>query len=96
MVFRERMADGTTRLSGGIVSSPVDPEGPGDSMVAEFSFATAMTTWTMLHNFGYSQVSVVTFDPSGAEIQGDVRYLDSLTAEVTWYYPTAGTALVQR
>lgn len=66
--------------------------GGGQSLV--FSFTTASTLWTCVHNFDQLPVQVLVIDSSGDEIIGDLHFPDTNTVEISWYYPTSGTALV--
>lgn len=70
------------------------PSGPGAHAI-EYNFAAPSTTWVMAHNLG-RKVDVSLFDTNGDEIEGDVHQSsDGNTTTITWYYPVAGSALVQ-
>lgn len=72
---------------------PIGPQGPpAEIYYQEFNFASAETTWTVVHNVGSFGLSVETFDTNGDPIEGLVRYVDQNTIEIDWYYPTAGVA----
>lgn len=82
---------------------PVGPEGPvgppGESAVSylyEQTFAVPATTWVINHDFGTSALTVVTVDPSGTEIEGNVRFVSDNSVEVDFYYATAGVARIFR
>jgi hypothetical protein len=71
---------------------------PGQSGVdsaKSFTFATPSTVWTCTHNLGKRLVDVSLADTAGNEIIGDILYVDNNTLTVTWYFATAGTALIQ-
>jgi hypothetical protein len=74
----------------------VGPSGTsGTDPAVTFTFATASTVWTCVHNLGKKVVDVSLADPAGNEIIGDIMYIDSSKLTVTWYFATAGTALIQ-
>ena len=88
MVFREKMKDGTTRITGGIMASP-----DGGGVV--FSFPVAALVWTCVHNLDQIPVDVTTVDTAGDIVFGDVDHVNSNTVTITWYSPLAGAATIQ-
>lgn len=70
-------------------------DGPG-AYYQEFSFASPLTTWTLVHNQDSLGLNVETVDTNGEPVEGHVRFVDPNTIEVDWYYPTAGAARVFR
>lgn len=83
---------GATIDAGNVVGPPgqsgVDP-------AKSFTFATPVTSWTCVHNLGKKVVDVSLADSAGNEIIGDIFYVDTNTLTITWYFATAGTALIQ-
>lgn len=90
MVYRERTKDGVTRLTGGSTGG-----GGGSSGTVSFAFPGASTLWTCTHNLGASPVDVTTVDTNGDIIFGDVDMVNANTVTISWYYATAGTAIIQ-
>lgn len=86
------MGRGEPGLQGPV--GPTGPAGPPGGATMLFSFPVASTTWNLPHNFGSSEVVVVTRDNSGVEIYGDVLLVDTNNAQVSWYYPTSGSCRV--
>lgn len=87
-----------TTLGGATIDAGHVVGPPGNSGVdpaKSFTFATPSTTWTVVHNLGKKVVDVSLADPAGNEIIGDILYVDVNTLTVTWYFATAGTALIQ-
>lgn len=60
------------------------------------SFPTPATTWTCVHNLGHRFVDVTVYLPNGSEVVGDVAYVNDNTCTVSFFYPTAGSAFIQR
>lgn len=93
--MQKRLIDAEQRLSAlERVESPADPSTGGGSRTVSFQFATATTSWLLPHNLDHPAPTVVTRDSSGAEIYGDVVFVDANTARVDWYFPTSGSAHV--
>lgn len=57
-----------------------------------YSFASALDAWSMVHNLGTKSVHVDLFDPNGNPIEGNVLYPDDNTVRVEFYLPQAGYA----
>lgn len=92
-LIRKRIVKTEQRLSAleRVEPKAATPEG-GQSM--NFSFATAVETWDLPHNFNQQFVRIQCFDNNGAEVIGDPEYINANNARVTWFYPTAGSARV--
>ena len=64
------------------------------SFLGEYSFAVASNKWEINHGLGTYALVVYTFDHQGAEVEGQVVYVDEDHIEVHWYYPMTGFARV--
>ena len=76
-------------------AGPVGPQGvqgpPGPTLAYTHTQNTPSTTWNIAHNLGiFPQVSVVEF--GGANIVGDVTYLDTNNIRVTFTAAVSGRA----
>lgn len=70
--------------------------GPAGSSSIDFSFPVASTEWVCTHNLNHELVDVIAYDSSGVKIDGDITVVDQNTISIKWYYPTTGTATIQR
>lgn len=61
---------------------------------AEYQFAIPSKLWRIEHGQDSFAVTVQTFDINGLPYEGEVTYVTSSIVEVSWFYPTAGTARV--
>lgn len=84
----------TDFVSGGPTGSGGGGGGTGATTV-DFSFASAVSTWTCAHNLGRSVVDVTTVDTTGVQIYGDVTFPNNNTVQISWYAPQSGTAIVR-
>lgn len=77
-------------------TGPQGPQGPqgrdGQGQVSfQFIQNSPQTIWTIVHNLGYNpNVSVV--DSSGSEVEGDIKYIDDATLQVTFQAAFGGEA----
>lgn len=69
--------------------------GPG-AYYQEFGFATPATVWTVVHNLDSFALVVEAIDQQGDPMEGYVRFPNSNTVEIDWFYPTAGAARIFR
>lgn len=88
--------DGSGRLgaaswnSSGVWSGATTP-----TLSAEFSFASASTTWVLNHNLGTKLIEVSAFDSSGVvELVPEIEYTSVNTVTLRWFYATSGIARV--
>lgn len=87
-----------TKKSGEVIDAGQVVGPPGQSGVdpaKSFTFATPATVWTCVHNLGKKVVDVSLSDITGNEIIGDIFYVDTTKLTITWYFATAGSALIQ-
>lgn len=61
-----------------------------------FSFASALSVWSCVHNLGEWSVDVETKDGTGAEVFGDLDFVSANQVDIHWYSPMTGTARVSR
>lgn len=54
------------------------------------------TKWVCDHNLNHRYVDVTTTLPDGTVVQGDITYVNANTCTIKWYFPTAGTAVIER
>lgn len=81
--------DGTP-IDAGDVRGPTGATG-GGGWVYPRTFASPLYVWDFPHNQGTKAVSVITWDNTGTEIQGEISYPDNDTIRVTFYYPQTGS-----
>lgn len=90
------VADGEvlTRSGNGYVFAPAGAAGGATLTRWEqnYSFASALNEWPMVHNLGTKAVHIDLFDPNGNPIEGNVLYPDDNTVRVEFYLPQAGYA----
>jgi hypothetical protein len=86
--------DGAVIMAGMVGTGGADTASVDESVT--LSFSTPALTWTCTHNLGHRFVDVTTYAPDGSVIVGDVQYVNDNTCTVRWYFPTAGTAYIQR
>lgn len=80
-------------------TGPIGPQGPqgpqgrdGQGQVSfQFTQNSPATTWTIVHNLGYNP-NVAVVDSSGSEVEGDIKYLDDATVQVTFQAAFGGEA----
>lgn len=71
-------------------------QGPsGIDPAVTINFAAPSTTWMCSHNLGKKIVDVVLSDNNGDSVLGDIKYIDENTLTISWFYPQAGTVVIQ-
>lgn len=60
------------------------------------SFPGPDTKWVCDHNLNHRYVDVTTYLPDGTQVLADVTYVNANTCTIKWYFPTAGTAVIER
>jgi len=76
--------------------SPAVQAQPSPEMIQAFDFTSEVDTWVIDHNLGRI-VNVQTFDASGYEIHGEVKFETKKLDQVTIYFnhPHKGTAVIR-
>ena len=100
-IVKVEIVDGslqTTDRAGFVTNvGPVGGEGGGASTYSRyFTFNVASNVWLCKHNFGQEVVHVTVRDINDDELVGDVEYVDTNTLTISWFYPTAGVAIITR
>jgi hypothetical protein len=67
----------------------------GNDPAVTINFAAPSTTWVCNHNLGKKIVDVILSDNNGDAVMGDIKYVDENTLTVSWFYPQAGTVVIQ-
>lgn len=89
-----QLSDASDRIAGLERQPPVTVD--AIIQIKTFNFAAPSDTWTCLHDFGQSTVTVTTLRDDGQVVIGDVTYPDNNTAVIHWFRPMAGVARIQR